>query len=56
MTPKNQAAWISAKKVVPLEVSGAPYTSPGPDQMVVKNGAVGMNPFDWELQYQGSIR
>ena len=55
MIPKNQAAWIPAKKVVPLEVGDASYTRPGPGQIVVKNGAVGINPFDWVLQYQGSI-
>ena len=55
MTPQNQAAWIPAKRVVPLQVGDAPYTRPGPGQVVVKNGAVGINPFDWILQYQGSI-
>ena len=55
MPPKNLAAWIPAKKVVPLQVGDAPYTRPGPGQIVVKNGAVGINPFDWVLQYQGSI-
>ncbi|KAK9427805.1 GroES-like protein [Lipomyces doorenjongii] len=55
MTPKNQAAWIPGKKVVPLKVGDAPYTPPGPGQIVVKNGAVGINPFDWVLQYQGAM-
>ncbi|KAK9482739.1 GroES-like protein [Lipomyces starkeyi] len=55
MTPKNQAAWIPAKKVVPLNVGDAPYTHPGSGQIVVKNGAVGINPFDWVLQYQGAM-
>lgn len=55
MTPNNQAAWIPAKKVVPLEVGDASYTRPGPGQIIVKNGAVGINPFDWVLQYQGSV-
>ena len=55
MTLKNQAAWIPASGLVWLEVGDAPYTRPGPGQIVVKNGAVGINPFDWVLQYQGSI-
>ncbi|OIW25918.1 GroES-like protein [Coniochaeta ligniaria NRRL 30616] len=55
MPPKNQAAWIPAKKVVPLTVGDAPYTRPGPGQIVIKNGAVGINPFDWVLQYQGAM-
>ncbi|KAJ6109291.1 chaperonin 10-like protein [Penicillium sp. IBT 16267x] len=55
MAPKNQAAWILAKKMVPLKISDAPYTSPGPGQIIVKNGAVGINPFDWVLQYQAAL-
>lgn len=55
MTPQNQAAWIPSKGAVSLQVGDAPYTTPGPGQIVVKNGAVGINPFDWVLQYQGSI-
>ncbi|KAJ6072377.1 hypothetical protein N7467_010462 [Penicillium canescens] len=53
MAPKNQAAWIPAKKVLPFEVGDAPYTPPGPGQVVVKNTAVAINPFDWVLQYIG---
>jgi NADPH:quinone reductase-like Zn-dependent oxidoreductase len=55
MPPKNQAAWISAKKVTPFKVGDAPYTAPGPGQMVIKNGAVAINPFDWALQLAGPI-
>ncbi|KAK9350916.1 GroES-like protein [Lipomyces doorenjongii] len=29
--------------------------TPRPRQIVVKNGAVGINPFDWVLQYQGAM-
>lgn len=56
MSPRNQAAWIPAKKALSLTVGDAPYTSPGPGQVVVKNGAVGINPFDWALQYQGGMQ
>ncbi|KAL9619497.1 MAG: hypothetical protein Q9160_005860 [Pyrenula sp. 1 TL-2023] len=55
MPPTNQAAWIPAKRAVPLRVGDAPYTRPGPDQLVVKNRAIGINPFDWVLQLQGSV-
>lgn len=54
-TPQNQAAWIRGKKELPFKVSDAPYTSPGPGQIVVKNGAVAINPYDWALAYIGSI-
>lgn len=53
MAPKNQAAWIPAKKVIPFKVGDAPYTPPGPGQVVVKNTAVAINPFDWVLQFIG---
>ncbi|KAJ5654302.1 Polyketide synthaseenoylreductase [Penicillium lividum] len=53
MTPLNQAAWIPAKKVLPFKVGDAPYTRPGSGQVVVKNSAVAINPFDWVLQYIG---
>ncbi|GFF57366.1 zinc-binding alcohol dehydrogenase domain-containing protein cipB [Aspergillus udagawae] len=53
MTPKNQAAWIPAKKARPFKVGDAPYTPPGSGQVVVKNTAVAINPFDWVLQFIG---
>jgi NADPH:quinone reductase-like Zn-dependent oxidoreductase len=53
MAPKNQAAWIPAKKARPFKVGDAPYTPPGPGQVVVKNTAVAINPFDWVLQFIG---
>jgi NADPH:quinone reductase-like Zn-dependent oxidoreductase len=53
MAPKNQAAWIPAKKARPFKVDDAPYTPPGPGQVVVKNTAVAINPFDWVLQFIG---
>lgn len=31
----------------PLEVKSAPYTSPKQDEIVIKNGAVAINPIDW---------
>ncbi|CAG8898594.1 unnamed protein product [Penicillium egyptiacum] len=33
--PENQAAWLTASKATPLEVGPAPYTPPGPGQLVV---------------------
>jgi NADPH:quinone reductase-like Zn-dependent oxidoreductase len=53
MAPQNQAAWIPAKKHIPFKVGDARYTPPGPGQVVVKNAAVAINPFDWVLQFIG---
>ncbi|KAL2843004.1 chaperonin 10-like protein [Aspergillus pseudodeflectus] len=55
MAPKNQAAWIPAKNVRPFQVGDAPYTPPGPGQLVVRNKALAINPFDWVLQFIGPV-
>lgn len=51
---KNTAAWLTAPKVRPLEVKSAPYTRPRQDEIVVKNGAVAINPVDCMIQIVGS--
>ncbi|OZJ02103.1 hypothetical protein BZG36_05288 [Bifiguratus adelaidae] len=48
--PSNSAAWLVAEKTKPLEVRPAPYTPPGENEIVIKNAAVAINPFDWALQ------
>ena len=53
--PSNQAAWLTAKTARPLEVKPAPYTPPGENQIVVKNGAVAINPVDWFKQIFGDV-
>jgi NADPH:quinone reductase-like Zn-dependent oxidoreductase len=37
-----------------LQVKEAPYPVPGPDEVVVKTGAVAINPIDWIMQDQGT--
>jgi len=46
--PTNRAAWVVSQGK-PLEVKEAPYTSPGPNEIVIKNAAVAINPVDWLL-------
>lgn len=53
MPPLNEAAWLVTSSALPLEVKPAPYTPPGPKQMVIKNGAVAINPLDWAKQHVG---
>ena len=48
--PSNLAAWLTAAKARPLKVEPAPYSPPGPNEVVVKNGAVAVNPVDWGIQ------
>ncbi|MCJ1413896.1 hypothetical protein MMC32_000221 [Xylographa parallela] len=53
--PSNTAAYQRAAKAKPLEVGPAPYTSPGNNEIVIKNAAVAINPVDWMLQNQGDF-
>ncbi|KAK4697089.1 hypothetical protein P7C71_g937, partial [Lecanoromycetidae sp. Uapishka_2] len=51
--PSNTAAWLTAQKVRPLEVKSAPYTSPGENEILIKNGALALNPVDHARQDLG---
>ena len=51
--PSNTAAWLTAQKVRPLEVKSASYTAPGENEVVVKNGALALNPVDYAQQDLG---
>ncbi|EFQ91374.1 hypothetical protein CFE70_002639 [Pyrenophora teres f. teres 0-1] len=53
MAPTNRAAWLIGKQVHPLVVSEAPYTHPGENEVVVKTGAVAINPIDSMKQLMG---
>jgi NADPH:quinone reductase-like Zn-dependent oxidoreductase len=53
--PSNTAAWLTASKAYPLEVKPAPYTPPGEHEIVIKNGAVAINPADWLKQDMGDF-
>ncbi len=52
--PTNTAAWLGAKGAR-LAVGPAPYTHPHEGEIVVKNHAVAINPFDWAIQIRGDI-
>ncbi|KAG6354856.1 hypothetical protein INS49_003937 [Diaporthe citri] len=54
MPPSNTAAWLTKPKT-PLSVSSAPYTPPGPDQIVVRSRAIAVNYCDWAKQDLGSM-
>lgn len=51
----NRAAYLVGKKSPPLVVKSAPYTSPGPNEVVVKNHAVAVNPIDNILPVQADL-
>ncbi|OMP82086.1 Zinc-binding alcohol dehydrogenase domain-containing protein cipB [Diplodia seriata] len=48
--PKNEAAWLTSEKAYPLEVKEAPFPEPVDDEIIIKVGAVAVNPVDWFLQ------
>ena len=52
--PNNTAAWIGAKQAK-LEVKSAPYTSPGENEILIKNYAIAINPVDWIKQVVGNM-
>ena len=52
--PTNTAAWLGAKRAT-LEVGPAPYTAPRADEIVVRNRAVAINPFDWIIRAAGGV-
>ena len=53
-TRTNTAAWLSRKQTT-LEIGPAPYTPPAPDEVVVRNRAVAINPIDWIKQVAGDF-
>lgn len=55
MAPSNRAAWLSSKSERPLQVKAAPYTTPAANEIVVKNGAIAINPIDWSKQLLGNM-
>ncbi|KAI9686298.1 MAG: hypothetical protein M1820_010672 [Bogoriella megaspora] len=50
MPPTNRAAFLTAAKAYPLTISAAPYPTPGPNELLIRNHAVAINPVDWGIQ------
>ena len=53
--PQNRAAYLVGPKVYPYQVKPAPYTSPKQGEIVVRNGAVAINPADYVKQDVGNL-
>ena len=49
MAPSNMAAFLVTKGT-PLKVQPSTYTPPAENQIVVKNGAIAINPYDSGIQ------
>ena len=50
--PSNQVVWLTAKGA-PLTIEPAPLVDPAPNQILIKNHAVAINPVDWAVQAMG---
>ncbi|KAJ5864572.1 Polyketide synthase enoylreductase [Penicillium soppii] len=50
----NSAAWLTRKNAF-LEVNDAPLVAPTAHQIVIKNGAVAINPVEWCKQLMGNL-
>ncbi|KAK8099441.1 oxidoreductase [Apiospora kogelbergensis] len=53
--PENRAAYLMGEKVRPLAVKPAPYTPPGPNQILVRVAAVAVNPIEYIKQDLGGL-
>ncbi len=52
--PANQAVWLTAKRGR-LQLGPAPYTSPRDTEIVIRNGAIAINPVDWMILPMGDF-
>ena len=49
----NKAAWLKNPKERPLQIDDAPMPTHGPDEVVIRNRAVAINPVDCAIQATG---
>ncbi|KAK4930430.1 hypothetical protein LTR49_003171 [Elasticomyces elasticus] len=54
MTINNQSAFLDGVGVA-LRVGDSPMPTPGPDQIVIRNHAVAINPIDYKMQASGKF-
>ena len=52
VAPTNQAAWL-IKADTPLQVGDASLPTAGPNELVVRNAAIAINPLDCHMQDSG---
>ncbi|KAK4160438.1 chaperonin 10-like protein [Cladorrhinum sp. PSN259] len=53
--PKTIQQYVATRKGGPFQLSTAPYPVPGPDEICIRNRAVGLNPLDWKNLHQGMM-
>ncbi|KAK3303873.1 chaperonin 10-like protein [Chaetomium strumarium] len=47
--------YVATQKGGPFAVTHAPYPTPGPNELCIRNVAVGLNPLDWKNLYHGEM-
>jgi NADPH:quinone reductase-like Zn-dependent oxidoreductase len=52
---KTIKQYVATKKGGPFAVVEGPYPTPGPDEICIRNVAVGLNPLDWKNLYHGEM-
>jgi len=52
--PTNTAAWLTEEKATHLDIKEAPYTSPRAHEILIKNGAMAIQPCEWRIQDMGA--
>jgi NADPH:quinone reductase-like Zn-dependent oxidoreductase len=52
MSSTNKAAWLREANT-PLEVAEAPMPTAGPNEIVIRNAAIAINPLDCHMQTLG---
>ncbi|KAH8695605.1 zinc-binding oxidoreductase CipB [Talaromyces proteolyticus] len=47
---QNYAAFITSPRQRPLEIRQVPHAAPEPNQIIIRNRAIGINHIDWKIQ------
>ncbi|KAK4638953.1 hypothetical protein QC761_703030 [Podospora bellae-mahoneyi] len=55
VAPKGIQQYIAARQGGPFQLINAPYPVPGPNEICIRNRAVGLNPLDWKNLHHGMM-
>ncbi|KAK4173222.1 chaperonin 10-like protein [Triangularia setosa] len=53
--PKGIQQYAATRKGGPFQLTDAPYPEPGPNEICIRNRAVGLNPLDWKNLHHGMM-
>lgn len=52
---KKMQQYVATKQGGPFQLVSAPYPTPGPDEICIRNRAVALNPLDWKNLHHGQM-